>query len=237
MADRDTGANDIRVERLVDEALREIVRPQVPDLKARVMASWDARAQERRAGARLELPPARGLFRRPAAVVVAMLAVIAGAVVVWQLMEGFLGNHGRRLASQPETAVTGSAERIPQVAPQRHEPPDRAAMGTGDEFPHGGPALAEASSGRVARRGLVFVEFPLAEESASSSGPNLPGAPAGQLGDPLQPLPLPPVISIAPLAAGPTVSEMARPVSDFPVTDQQPGITEMEPGPTGGEDR
>jgi hypothetical protein len=56
---------------------------------------------------------------------------------------------------------------------------------------------------------------------------HLPGAPAGNLGDPIAPLPPPPSLAIAPVTQAPIgfalpVSDLARPVTDFPTENGSP---------------
>lgn len=82
----------------------------------------------------------------------------------------------------------------------------------------------------------------LEETLAAATEPYSPGAPAGDLGDPLQPLPVPPPIAIppitqSPIEAGALISDVSRPVTEFTTDDTEPGARSRDAGRSGGSSR
>lgn len=233
---RDAGGPDERLEAIVDEALREIATPPPVNLKPAVMAAWDARGGQDR---RVASPAARrpggawtgwGLLR-PAAAVAALLLVVAASLVVWQQVGRPPRGADRAGTTSPPTAAA--------------KPPSGEAVSPGPsivESPGGALAArlsrpATATASRIVRRAprpLVEVEFPVDQVAASLE--HMPGAPAGDPGEGIAPLPGTPSIPITPIEQTPTVSDMSRPVSEFPAGDgsQPPGAEHGDPGQSGG---
>jgi len=229
--ERNTGNGEAgdETERLVDQALREMTRPPVVDVKAPVMAAWDARAAA--AGAATE--PSRWWNRpwllKPTMALAGTLAIVIGLALTWYYTEG-LFRRAERLASQ--AGVGRTAARETSRSPQRQEPAVRA----GDTQRAPEPATpGESRLSRRPRSNLTVVTFAAEDLAAGAESPHLPGAPAGELGDPLEPLPNAPRIAIAPISTAPPVSDMARPVSEFPAVDNPPAEANTEAGPTQGE--
>jgi hypothetical protein len=226
------------VERLLDQALREVAQPPAPDLKPRVMAAWDARLEP---GPKAESGRARWraapAFLKPATVLAGTLAIFLGVFLVWQYTD-VLFRRADRLARE-SGAARATEQRRPTASASGTRPldpvRDMARTGVGPLAGEQAAAGPHAARGRT-RRTTVTVLFP-AEEPASSPGPHLPGAPAGQLGDPIEPLPRTPGIWIAPIVPARTISEMSRPVSEFPAGNHQPASGKPEAGTTEGEHR
>lgn len=218
------GEVDERLDALVDETLREMGGPAPVDLKPRVMDAWDQRARRRRPGATGEA--GGGWLRlpslKPAAALAGTLAIVA-AVLAWQHFD-----HPFRQVEQPPVRT----EQVPPVTPlpSREQPP---APSIARNVPRPESSAPVRTAPRT-RRPLVEVEFPVEQLAASLE--YLPGAPAGVLGDPIAPLQAAPAITVAPVEPAPTVSEMSRPVTDFPAGDssQPPGAEHGDPGQSGG---
>ncbi|MBP1636148.1 MAG: hypothetical protein H6Q10_2722 [Acidobacteria bacterium] len=230
--DTDTGGarlGDERLEALVDEALREAANPPAVDLKARVMAAWDERRRPAPTPRLLAFP-----LLRPAAALASVLVIVTAALLLWPR-----GNvpSGERTASReiPSPAAGGQAPGTPAVPAQaRQETAARPGLEPGRSE---AAAPAVRSAAHRARRPTVVVEFPVEELIASNGAAHLPGAPAGELGDPIGALPGPPALAVQPVVTPPMLSETTRPVTDFPAEDQPPGQATSPPGQAQGERR
>jgi hypothetical protein len=226
---REGGEIDGRLEALVDEALREVLPAQPVDLKPRVMAAWDERARRPVSGrvpvaavSRWWMAP---LLLRPAAVFAALLVLVAATLLVWQ------ARRPRPVDPPVRTQATPAAVPAPGAAAPLDQPPSGALAR--ESAPRHDEARARAA-GRAARGRLVEVEFAI-EQIAANLG-NLPGAPAREPGEGLAPLPGTSSNPMTPIEQAPTVSDMSRPVSDFPAgeSSQPPGAEHGDPGQSGG---
>jgi len=226
-----TNRIDAALERHLDQALAEIAQPAAVDLRARVLAGLDARPR---------VAPIDRAFWRPATAIAGALVVLLGVWLLWQradqqlnLAHGGAAEVPRAAApldrQQPPTGVAALAPRSAGLAaPQR-----RSAQIAGPQ-----PRKTRLATPKP-RSGEGWVEWPAQQEAVASNTPHLPGAPAGELGDPLEPLPVPPPIAIAPITqapivSAPPISDIARPVTDFPADDQPPGVPVRTTGQSGG---
>jgi len=128
--------------------------------------------------------------------------------------------------------------------------PTAASPGVGAARPLAEPAAAPleaaartaaaADDRRAFREAHVAASSVVADDDVLAWEPAeqyLPGAPAGNLGDPIAPLPLLPPIVIkpivpAPIVVAPPVSELSTPVGATPIDDPSRGGT--GPGRSGG---
>ncbi len=230
---RRPGDGDERVEALVDEVLREIAAPPAVDLKPRVMAAWDERARHAVGGG---VPPAavRGRWfalplLKPAAALAGVFVLVAATLLVWQQAR-------RPRPAEPPVRTQVNPAAAPAPAPAA--PVDRpSAPALAESSPRHDAAVPVRAAGPAARRRLVEVEFPV-EQVAANLG-NLPGAPAVEPGQGIAPLPGASSIPMVPIEQAPTVSDMSRPVSDFPAgeSSQPPGAEHGDPGQSGGSRR
>lgn len=221
-----------RIETLVDEALREVAAPAAVDLRPGVMAAWDERTRRLAAGSPPGVRRGRWLalpLLRPAAVLAGIVVLVAASLLVWQQVrpDGPAQQPARAQANVPAA---------PAPAPSREERGQAPlATPTDASSPAASrPAASVRAAARRPGRPLVEVEFPVEQVTADLL--SLPGAPAGELGGGIPALPGSLSIPIAPIGPAPTVSDMSRPVSDFPVDDshQPPGAEHGEPGQSGG---
>jgi hypothetical protein len=213
---------DEQLDRLVDEALGEMsAQPAPPSVKARVMAAWDERGarvpEPKRAFQWRPLPP----LLRPAAALAGSLVIVLGVFFGWQY-----ARTDRQLDTADRLPAPDTAARTnPVAAPV---PP----------LPEAPAAAADAINARPveppARRRPRYVTVELPVEQVADLGPHLPGAPAGDLGDPIAPIPGPAPITIAPIETARPISEFARPVTEFPADNQPPAGEGAEAGKSGG---
>jgi hypothetical protein len=199
-----------RLDRLLDEELRAIAQPPAVDLKTHVMAGLDERP-----GARFHLPAWTLAFAGAAAVV---LAVVLLPALVRRQPPPFAS--GRAVLPSSQVAA-GSL--VPSSDGSRAAAVRTAALA--------GPSGRRARSRASSYSSLDAVPGALAAES---NEPYLPGAPAGELGDPLQALPRPPEITFAPIQSAPPISDIARPVTDFPADNPPPAAPFGTAGQSGG---
>jgi hypothetical protein len=201
-------AGDDRLERLLDEELRAVAQGPAVDLRAKVLRALEESAVE--SGFGRILGP-RWAFAAGAAVIV--LAVF----VTWPAIRREAPD---RVAARPPLPVA------PVAAAE-------APTATVVELPR---ALAAASARphRSARVGDRNAETTVTDQSLASGEPYLPGAPAGDLGDPIQPMPSPPPIAFAPISSAPPVSDNAWPVVDFPADNPAPAMPIGTAGQSGG---
>ena len=214
---------DEQLDRLVDAALRVSAQPPAT-VKARVMEAWD---QRHAAGGRL---PALGTPWKPLTPVLRPVAALAGALVI--VLGVFLAwQHVSRefdAVDRPQL----SQEARTQPPPPRPAAPAEHRADASSATPAGGEAIVTASA-RPRRSRYITVAWPV--EQVAEAGPQLPGAPAGELGDPVAPMGRPAPITIAPIEAAPSISEIARPVTEFPADTQPPaGGQGADAGKSGG---
>jgi len=227
-------AADERLERLLDEELRAVAQPAPVDVQAKVLAALEDLVEV--PGAQREAPsdgthapkgPARegsGFSRilRPTAWPRWALSAAAAAVLIAAVF----------------VALRVSVPRVPeQVAANR--PPLGSVPLAADLAVSAAEARPTRIDAGVFRRARMPVNTrpdaePVMSEPSPSNEPHLPGAPAGELGDPLQPMPSPPPISFAPIALAPTVSDLARTVTDFPADNPVPAVPSGTTGQSGG---
>lgn len=221
---------DERLDALVDATLREMARPPAVDLKPRVMAAWDERAREGTpaAGKGVRARPWLGLpALRPAAA--SVLVILAGLLAVWLSVD----RTGHRPAQPP-----ARTEDLTPVAPASPgEPPPAGTLAQEATAAESAGPTRLTVAARRAPRAVVEVEFPV--ELPAEDASHLPRAPGGELGVAIARLPGAPPIDMAPIEPTPTISEMSRPVSEFPAGDlnQPPGAEEGNPGQSGGSRR
>ncbi len=186
------------------------------------MAAWDERHPTTEGAGDLAASSwwtAPALFR-PAAALAGSLVIVLGVFFAWQHVNRQFDAVDRHRASST-TAHTQPPAGTPVHPTQQNAEAGTAAQET---------QPAALSNRRRSR--YVTVEWPV--EQVAELGPHLPGAPAGELGDPVAPMPGPPPISIAPIETTPLVSDSARPVTEFPADNQPPAGEGAEAGKSGG---
>lgn len=229
----DDPAADERRERLLDDVLREVAQPAAVELKARVMAAIDdagrrTTANERPAWVRAWRPAVA--FGAAAALVIVVLAALwpPGTRAPRQQRAGTPAPLQARAEApalmQPAAGTPGTRETGAEITVLQ------AGAGTPGSLRSRARAATASTAARVQAS-------PQVEEPAT--GPHLPGAPAGDLGDPLAPMPAPPAIAFAPIAQGPIasappVSDMSRPVTDFPADTASSDVPVRTTGQSGG---
>ncbi len=218
-------------DRLIDEALRALTAGPARDLRADVLA-------------RLDQEPARrftawGLVPSPAFASAVLLGVaIAAGTWLWTSTREVrpLAGPGAGAAAQPASRPAPSLAR--HVAP-----PEAQSIPVGDLRAHATPArMAPLGAGRPSAAtalgaGSAWASADLVVDLDESPGPHLPGAPVGDLGEPIAPLPRPQPISIRPITplpivTAPPVSDMAAPVSAL--SDDLIARDWLLPGKSGG---
>lgn len=227
--DNRVGHEAERLGRVVDEALRELSQASPPaTLKARVMAAWDERTAQ---GARATVRGSRRgwwigpALLRPAAALTGSLVIVLGVFLVWQHVDReFSGARHER----PGTTARTQTQPSPADRPVDSSPTVQQA----DANSPTGSADAGTGLRRRPRSRLVTVEWPV--EQLADAGPHLPGAPAGNLGDPIEPMDASPPITFSPIVPSPLISDIARPVSEFPAETQSPAGTPADAGRSGG---
>jgi hypothetical protein len=221
--DRTPGGDEL--DRLLDDELQAMARPPAVDLRARVMTAIEGREN----GAGFRVP------WLPLALAAAAVVVAAVALTTWRPWIGppDEGREVRRDAGH----VARQAD-VPTGAPDVRMKPDatyepgeaRAELRPATSTPvaSGFTLTSSAPPARVGASALIVMDDDDVPVSA------LPGAPAGELGDPLEPLPMRPAITFAPIETAPPVSEAARPMTDFPTDNPVPGVPTGTAGPSGG---
>lgn len=220
---------DDPIDRAIDDALRAALRSSPVDLRARVLARLEEPVESSRAP--------RWLTLHPALVPVAGAILLAvGVTVTWQYANDRLARAG---TPRP---TAGLARTAPVTVPALSGTPGNAEVRA--VVPTAGAGSAQptapiATPARPARAGRaletdtrVFAASWLAMDAlgepalaaaervltGDEAEPSLPGAPAGDLGDPIRPMPTPPPIVIppihtTPIVDAPPVSTLAQPVS------------------------
>jgi hypothetical protein len=222
---------------LVDEELRALAHPAAVDLRGRVLAAIDGSG----------VPQPERWFTLPRlALGSAAVVLLMAAVVTWRPWSGV----GQDVRLKPDA---GSHVRLMPDATDKGLRPDvtyeRDARADLRQSAASAPVASGSSSARVAsgfsrtsglRPSLVAARTVAASAQILMSDDDdvpvspLPGAPAGELGDPLEPLPMRPVIAFAPIESAPPVSELSRPVTDFPADNPVPAGPTGPTGRTGG---
>lgn len=236
----DSHAADAALDREIDAALREIAQPAAVDLRTRVLAvmeeatgaGWRPAATKSRAAV---LRPGWPGIWRPAAALAGALAIVLGVFFAWEGTDRRLHlareGTGKAPASANTPVGSGRAPGLP-TAQAAAAGRDDVALAAPVQRVEGGTA---ARRRHRARPSSAWVDWRAPAES--STEPYLPGAPAGELGDPLAPMPTPPPITIAPIESAPPVTDIARPVTDFPADDQPPDVPARTTGQSGGDRR
>jgi hypothetical protein len=240
------GAGDA-LDRAIDDALEASLRTGPVDLRAQVLARLDNPVDER--------PPGRFVLFHPALLPVAGAALVIIAVaVVWQQADSQLSRAGappartnaaRMSVPTVPTATTARSTAALVVIPAR-----TTDVSPTPTFATAAPARSEhrplrpddriVASSWLAMDGLSRPTFVAADRVFAGDDdfePFLPGAPAGDLGDPIAPMPQPlpiviPPIVAAPIVDAPPVSTLATPVSTLSTDDISRGRT--DPGKPGG---
>jgi hypothetical protein len=211
------------LDRVIDEAVETALGASPVDLRAQVLAALEEPADQRRPeGTRqpLGLGPFRQLLFRPSLLPIAgAVLMMAGVGVLWQHVNRQLGQNGARVAStradRARTPVT-STQPVTQLAAggaATTEPPAPARDVRDATAVAKAPAWLESDSDKkVAGATVLLADADLDEE------PLLPGAPTGDLGDPIAPMPkLRPIVirplTAPPISEAPPVSTLAKPVS------------------------
>jgi hypothetical protein len=217
------------LDRAIDDALGSALHARAVDLRERVLASLDEPVRPSPAWWQPLLRPA--LLPAAGAVLLAI-----GVTVTWQHADDKLARAGapRHAASavgrmaqtapgSPKTVPAGPLVAQPPAERAAAQPPVRSVVAAARPVRE---QRALAADSRIAAASLLQMDAMSAPASVAAenvlmgddTGPSLPGAPAGDLGDPIKPmLPVRPIvippISAAPIVDAPPVSTMAQPVS------------------------
>jgi hypothetical protein len=230
---------------LIDEALESTLRCSPVDLRSQVLASLDAPVADRAA-------PRIFVFRPALLPVAGAILLIAGVAITWRHVNLQLGRAevpaARTAASRTGVSPTGTT---PPPVDTLVQEGTRASAITAVPA---APRITAPGSGRVHRNrsadtrivasawlAMDAMTGPAIRADSVIAGddpePSLPGAPAGDLGDPIAPMPrlrpivIPPIVA-APIVEAPPVSTLAAPVSTLSTDDRSRGRT--GPGKTGG---
>lgn len=246
------------LDRLIDEAVESHLRARPVDLRAQVLEAIDrgSGGADGRATSAIDRgsedpgysggDAPRRLWLRPAFLPVAgALLMMAGVGILWQHANERLGDRVAQTrptsaASVPAPAAAGGST----VAGAPNPTPPAAAR---VEAPHRAERLDRPTRAPKAfawlesddDRKVVGTVAMLAEgdsDVADTEETTLPGAPAGDLGDPVAPMPkLKPIdirpIATPPMTMAPPVSTLAKPVSSL--TDEATR-DRQDPGKPGG---
>jgi hypothetical protein len=220
---------------LIEEALRALTAAPPVDLRARVLVELG------RAPARPTRP--RRLLLSPRVVATALLAMaVVTTVTVWL-------SQARRQTPRPASSLAMPLASS-TVAPAGFTAPSEPVRGhlkaprAGSRARRAAPAdlgaaltSARPTASTKVASGNAWASADLVVDLDDSPGPHLPGAPAGDLGDPIAPLPHPrpiviPPIAPLPIVTAPPVSELGAPVS----APSNEGIAResLSPGKNGG---
>ena len=234
------------LDRAIDDAIEATRRVRPVDLRSQVLARLDPSAPE---------PPAPRFFVfRPALLPVAgAILLVIGVAITWRQVDTQLSRAGA-----PPVRTTAGNVSVPPARTATTTSPAPAWDGTmaGATTVPSAPSAAAAALVRRERRALsgenrIFASSWLAMDELSRPAtvaadtviagddlePSLPGAPAGDLGDPIAPMPRPrpiviPSIVAVPIVDAPPVSTLATPVSTLSTEDISRG--RPDPGKTGG---
>lgn len=247
-SDRAAQELDQALERMVDDGLRAVVQPPPVDLRGRVLEAIarDPRMTGAAAAARPGTPAGHwssAALLKPATALAGSLVVLLGVYLTWHQSDRRLDVAGRHLSARVErssgsvgdpAAVSGAV--VPSPASLNQARPGQPLAGT-----HAETRDSRSARSRTKPR-FALVEWPSVAEDVPREEPFVPGAPAGELGDSLGPLPAPPLIAIAPITQAPIVpaplvSETAQPVTDFPSDSQPPAEPPGDAGQRRGDRR
>ncbi len=237
------------LDRAIDEAIEATRRVRLVDLRSQVLARLDNPVSE---------PPAPRFFVfRPALLPVAgAILLIIGVAITWRQVDTQLSRAGA-----PPVRTTAGNVSVPPAKTTTTSPAPAldGTMASATTVPPA-PSPAAVAMTRRERRALsgenrIFASSWLATDELSRPAtvaadtadtiiagdndlePSLPGAPAGDLGDPIAPMPPPrpiviPSIVAVPIVDAPPVSTLATPVSTLSTEDISRG--RPDPGKTGG---
>ena len=224
------GSDDERdeLDRLIDGALDRMKGGGQPiDVRAGVLARLDE------SGGAAPAPWAAWVAWRPAAALGAVaLVVLLAAVTVSRLTvdRGGSAADPRSMAAhtEPADSAPGPAREVAtlvQAEPSRTDatPPvgrRRPATGAGEDASIGSTEDMTESEHEPA-------------EALARAGLTLPGAPAGNPGEPIPALPAPPPVVIpaiapAPIVVVPSVGDLGRPLGNLPIADPARVIANIE---------
>ncbi|HEY3383750.1 MAG TPA: hypothetical protein VGK32_18450 [Vicinamibacterales bacterium] len=227
---------------VIDAALRTMGDTPPVDLRLSVLARLDGGD---RGSAGPWGQPFAVLLRPAAMALVGTLVILFGIVASWQHanrhIEALQSRPAGRMAREVGKPLPGdmAARAVEPTVAKKTAPTDAGAPAAGlaarrgrqRAFPEGPerPVLAASLAG-----GILVDDF-VSLFGNEPAGPCLPGAPAGDLGDPILPMPPPRPITFVPVVPAPPVSDLAMPVSAVPAGE--PTRDPSGPNQSGGNRR
>jgi hypothetical protein len=220
------------LDRVIDEAVEAALRAGPVDLRAQVLTRLDEPVDSQRRPSWISVPallPVAGT-----------LLMMVGVGVLWQHANEQLGRSAQYAASIRASSGRAAAPTATPPAP----PTGQLAIAE--------PAVAASQPARVARveearapKAPAWLESDNDQKMVGASAllaevaidePVLPGAPGGDLGDPISPMPkLRPIviqpIATLPMSNAPPVSTLSKPAS--PLTEETPR-DRQDPAKSGG---
>jgi hypothetical protein len=204
----DARRTDDALDRVVDEAVEAALGAGPVDLRAQVLARLDEPADSRRRPSWISVPallPVAGT-----------LLMMVGVGILWQHANEQLGKGARYAATHRVSSQRPAAADIPPTGRTASTEPAAAVSPatTVSRLPRRGtkaPAWLESDNEqKVAGASTLLVDTDL-------DPPDLPGAPAGDLGDPISPMPrMRPIviqpIATLPISVAPPVSTLGKPI-------------------------
>jgi hypothetical protein len=241
----DSRRNGDALDRVIDDALETVLRGGPGDLRARVLARLDESVDER--------PSRMFRFLRPAMLPVAgVLLIVGGVALGWWRVDGQLSSAGAgqsvastARAGRPRPSSTVAAAGRPSTgvpAPSG----ETSAVPAGVAAPAGRERRAASPNDRIFASSWLDMDAlsrpkGIAADSVTAGDDDsdsiLPGAVAGDLGDPIRPIPrlrliaIPPILT-APIADAPPISTLAEPAGTLSGDNNSRGRT--DPGKPGG---
>jgi hypothetical protein len=214
------------LDRVVDEAVEAALGAGPVDLRAQVLARLDEPADSQRRPSWISVPallPVAGT-----------LLMMVGVGILWQHANEQLGQGARYAATyrvssdRPAAAAKPPTGRTASIEPAAASP--KAAV---SRLPRSGkkaPAWLESDNDQKVAGALALLA------DADLDEPDLPGAPAGDLGDPVAPMPRLRPIVIHPLAPPPIpealpISTLGKPVGTL---SDEVSRDRLDPGKSGG---
>jgi len=236
-----TGRDDDALERVIDDALEATLRAGAVDLRSRVLARLDTPVEE-------QASPRFVLFRPALVPVAGVVLLVVGVAFTWRLVDGQLSRAGAPPARPVTTArsapgPSGTPAGMPRAAAGVSPAASVAAAAPDGERRHAAPGGADARIFAASWLAMDSASRPKAVAADSAiagdedAEPSFPGAPAGNLGDLIAPMPklrpivIPPIVA-APITDAPPVSTLATPVSTLSTDDRSRDRT--DPGKPGG---
>ena len=231
------------LDRVIDEAVESALRARPVDLRSRVLA----RLEEVQAADDARTP--RGWLWRPALLpAVGALLLVAGVGLLWQHANDQLNAPRVRSVAGTQARATPTGSGTRESGPPASAPPEtlkRAAELTPSPTRRPGKARATPVT-TIAAASLLEMDAASAQGKgvgasvvqgdAELDEPYLPGAPTGNAGDPIAPMPqlrpivIPP-IATPPITEAPPVSTLGKPVSTL---SDEVSRDRQDPGKSGG---